>query len=269
MKNRRLAIAGLALATALGLAGCGTSSDKTASDAPSAGAGATTGAPAAGGSPDASSAASAELAAAAAKLAEDTVKVKTEMGSAMSMTGALDPKARKAEMTMTLGAGGTKTKVDILQLKNDMYLKFDGSLAKVVGESWMHIDATKLKAGSSFNQLQGNDPAGTQAMVKAMTDVQKTGANGYRGTLDLTKTPQYNKDSMKAMGAKASAVPFTATTDGQGRLVALNVEMESLMAGAGTMKTTYSDFGTAVDVEAPPASKVKELPANMAGLLNA
>ena len=254
MKNRRLAIAGLALATALGLAGCGTSSDKTASDAPSAGAGAASGAPAAGGSSDASSAASAELAAAAAKLAEDTVKVKTEMGSAMSMT---------------LGAGDTTTKVDIRQLKNDMYLKFDGSLAKAVGESWMHVDATKLKAGSSFNQLQGNDPAGTQAMVKAMTDVQKTGANGYRGTLDLTKTPQYNKDSMKAMGAKASAVPFTATTDGQGRLIALNIEMESLMAGAGTMKTTYSGFGTAVDVEAPPSSKVKELPANMAGLLNA
>jgi hypothetical protein len=265
MNNRRLAIAGLALATALGLAGCGTSSDKTPSGAPSAAAGATTGAPAAGGS----SAASAELAAAAAKLGEDTVRAKTKMGSAMSMTGVLDPKGRKAEMAMTLGAGGTSTKVEIRQLGNDLYLKFDGSLAKAVGESWMHVDATKLKAGSSFNQLQGNDPAGTQAMVKAMTDVQKTGANGYRGTLDLTKTPQYNKDSMKAMGAKASAVPFTATTDGQGRLVALNVEMESLMAGAGTMETTYSDFGAAVDVKAPPASKVKELPANMAGLLNA
>jgi hypothetical protein len=133
----------------------------------------------------------------------------------------------------------------------------------------MHIDAAKLKAGSSFNQLQSGDPGGAQAMAKAMTNVQKSGDHDFSGTLDLTKTPQYGKDSMKALGAKASTVPFTATTDDQGRLVALNVEMEGLMAGAGTMTMKYSGFGESVDVKAPAASKVKELPDNMSGLLNA
>jgi hypothetical protein len=39
------------------------------------------------------------------------------------------------------------------------------------------------------------------------------------------------------------------------------------MTGAGTMTTTYSDFGTKVDAAKPAGAK--ELPENMAGLLNA
>jgi hypothetical protein len=265
MKNRRLAIAGLALTTAFGLAGCGTAKESPTTTAPSVAGGATAPAPATGGSSEAA----AELVAAATKLGSDTFKLKTEMGSALSMTGSLDPKAKKAETEMSLGAAGSVTKVDVIQVDNDMYLKFDGSLAKVVGDGWMHIDSTKLKAGSSFNQLQSGDPGGAQALTKAMTNVQKSGDNTFSGTLDLTKTPQYNKDSMKALGAKASTVPFKAVTDAQGRLIALDVEMEGLMAGAGTMKMKYSGFGESVDVKAPAASKVKELPENMAGLLNA
>jgi hypothetical protein len=269
MKNRRLAIAGLALATALGLAGCGTDSDQTATNGPSAGGAASAGAQAQPGPGAGSREAGAELVAAASKLAESTVKIDTKMGDALSMNGALDPKAAKVKMAMVLGTTASSTRVDVIQIGNDMYLKFDGPLAKVVGGSWMHVDATKLKAGNSFNQLQGNDPAGTRAMTNAMTNVQKTGDHDFTGTLDLTKTPQYNKDSMKGLGAKASAVPFTAKTDAEGRLVELNVELQTILPGAGTMRSTYSGFGTKVDVEKPEASKVKELPANMTGLLNA
>jgi hypothetical protein len=261
MKNRRLAIAGLALTAALGLTACGTTADETPTSTTSA----PGGTPAANAPAAGSDAAAKELVAAAEKLAGDSFKVTSDMGNTLSTKGALDPKGKKAKMTVTLG-GGTATKVDIIQLADDMYLKFDGQLSQVVGKGWMHIDATKLKAGSSFNQLQGNDPAGTQAMAKAVTDVEKTG-NDFKGTLDLTKTPHYNKDSMKALGAKASAVPFTAKTDAEGRLVSMSVEMEGLMTGAGTMTTTYSDFGTKVDAVKP--SGAKELPENMAGLLNA
>jgi hypothetical protein len=261
MKNRRLAIVGLTLTAVVGLSACGTKADETPATASSAPGGVPAAEVPAAGSAEAAK----ELVAAAAKLTGDTFKVTSDMGKTLSTSGVLDPEGKKAKMTVTLG-GGTATKVDIIQLADDMYLKFDGQLAQMVGKTWMHIDASKLKAGSTFNQLQGDDPAGTQAMAKAVTNVVKTG-NDFKGTLDLTKTPQYNKDSMKALGAKASAVPFTAKTDDQGRLVAMSVEMEGLMTGAGTMTTTYSDFGTKVDVSKP--SGVKELPENMAGLLNA
>jgi uncharacterized lipoprotein YmbA len=261
MKNRHLAITGLTLVAALGLAGCGTTSEKATSVTPSAAASAP--------ATDTGTGAEAELVAAAAKLGQDTVKVDMAMGGAMSMTGMLDPRSGKADMAMALGAGTTETKVQLRQLKNDMYMKFEGSLAKSVGGTWMHLDAAKLKDGSSFNLLQGNDPAGTQAMVKAMTNVQKNGAHAFKGVLDMTKTPRFDKDSMKALGAKASTVPFTATSDDQGRLIEMNIEMGQIMAGAGTMRMKYSDFGTAVNVTAPPKSQVKELPASMSSLLNA
>jgi hypothetical protein len=262
MKNRRLTIAGLALAAALGLAGCGTDSDNTASNGPSAGGSASAAAPAAG-TPEAA----AELVAAATKLGESSMKIDSKVGDALSTTGTVDPKAGKVKTTMVLGVTGSATKVELIQIANDMYMKFTGPLAKVVGASWLHIDATKLKAGNSFNQLQNNDPAGAQAMAKAMANVQKTGDRDFKGTLDLTKTPQYNKDSLKAMGAKASAVPFTAKTDVEGRLVELTLDLQTVMAGAGTMKTTFSDFGTTVDVAKPAGAR--ELPPEMQSLLNA
>ena len=36
----------------------------------------------------------------------------------------------------------------------------------------------------------------------------------------------------------------------------------------GKVRTTYSDFGTPVSVEAPPAADVEELPAQLSSLLN-
>jgi hypothetical protein len=45
--------------------------------------------------------------------------------------------------------------------------------------------------------------------------------------------------------------------------------MSGIAAKAGTMKTTYSDFGTPVSVEAPPASQVEELPSQLKGVLTA
>ena len=262
MKNRRLAIAGLALTTAIGVAGCGTSSNDTSTGTPTDGT--TTAAPAAPAD------ATAELAAAAGKLAEDTAKVTVEMAGTMSMTGVVDPKAQKAVMEMTLGAGSGETKVQIRKVGTDMYMKFGGSLAKLAGEGkWLHVDAATLAAGSSFDIMPSDDPAGAQAMIKAMSNAESDGKGGFKGTLDLTKTPKFNKDAIKGLGNKATAVPFTATVDAQGRLSSMTVDMSGIAAGAGAMKTTYSDFGTAVDVKAPPASQVTEAPKEITGLLNA
>ena len=81
--------------------------------------------------------------------------------------------------------------------------------------------------------------------------------------------PTRNADSVKALGAKANAVPFTAKADDQGRLIELVIDMGAVMPSAGKMTTTYSDFGTEVRVEAPPAAEVIEMPKEMLGVVNA
>lgn len=269
MRNRRLAIAGLALAATLGLTGCGPLDGQAQPG---------TGAPAAAEQADPAAA----LTAAAQKLGEQSLRFDMEMIGAITASGAADPKAGNAQMSMDMGALGKGNKIELRKVGKDLYLKFGGAAGQLLssgesGKPWMHVDASKLPAGSSFNMMSPDDPAGTKAMISAMTKVERVGERGFKGTLDLAKSPTYNKKgALGALGA-AAVVPFTASTDDQGRLVELTLDMSSMTAatgasaapGGGKMKTTYSDFGTAVSVEAPPAAEVGELPSGLAGVLNA
>jgi len=132
---------------------------------------------------------------------------------------------------------------------------------------WMHIDAAKVPAGSPFS-MESNDPKSAAKLIESAAQVEKTGPGRFSGVLDMTKSPTVDADSIKALGAKANAVPFTAEADDQGRLVELVIDMAAVMPGAGKMTTTYSDFGTDVRVEAPPASEVIEMPKEMLGVVD-
>ncbi|GAB1642855.1 hypothetical protein [Krasilnikovia sp. MM14-A1259] len=258
MRNRRLAFAGLALATAITLTGCGPKDNATSAGAP---AGTATKQAATQADP------TTELAAAVAKLNQDTMRVSMTMAGSVHGGGVADPKAQTAELTMDMGDIGQGTKMQLRKVGTDIYLKIGGELGKVTGsgDKWMHLDATKLPAGSSVGMMSGDDPAGAKTLMKAVTEVKRSG-DTYTGTLDLSKSPQYNSDKLKALGGKATTVPFTARVDDQGRLTELTVDMERVAAGAGQLKSTYSDFGTAVSVSRPPKSEVTELPSQLKGI---
>ena len=262
MRIRRLAIAGVALAAAIGLSGCGT--DK---DAPS-GAGTATG-PAAEQAAQPADPAT-ELAAAATKLGEDSVKVRTSMAAGLNAEGAVDKAGDKMDMTMTLGEGDKGMKVAMRKVGADIYMKFDGALGSMLGArtgKWMHIDAAKVPAGSAFS-MENNDPKSAAKLIAAASQVRKTGDRSYQGVLDMTKGPNANADLQK-LGAKAQAVPFTAEADDQGRLVKLVIDVAAIAPTAGKMTTEYYDFGSPVSVQAPPSSQVVEMPKEMLGLVNA
>jgi hypothetical protein len=205
----------------------------------------------------------AELAAAAAKLGEQSMKVRMEMAGGVSVSGVADPKAQTADMSMSTGTGSGGTDIKMLRVGNDMWMKFGGSLGTLAGNGkWMHLDIKEMVNGAY------GDPAATAKMINATANVQRTGDHAFKGTLDLTKAQTVSKAAVKAMGDKANAVPFTARTDETGRLVELTVDMGGIAPGAGTMKSTYSDFGTPVSVKAPPAAQVEELPSQLKGILN-
>ncbi len=253
--TRRLAVAGIALFAALGLTACQTDKDGTATP--------TTAPPAVAHDP----AAAKELVAAAKKLGQDTVKVDMQMGGGVTMAGAMDPKAGKAEMTMKMTTG-EPSDIRIVKIDDDLYLKFSGGLGQLAGSNWMKLDAADLKAGSNFAIMPKGDPTGANALAKAATQVART-ADGYSGLLDISKAPTLNKDSLKALGAKSSTVPFTAKVDPSGRLVEMTVDMSQLSPSAGAMTTRYSGFGDTVTVKAPPSSQVTAPPKELAGLINA
>ncbi|RZU50009.1 hypothetical protein EV385_1768 [Krasilnikovia cinnamomea] len=258
MSNRRLAFAGLMLAAAVTVTGCGPNDKPAASGAPGAAA------------EQAAQPAdpTAELAAAVTLLNETTMKVSMTMVGGINMTGVADPKAQTADMKMTLGAAGQGTEMEVRKVGTDVYLKIGGELGKLAGGGgkWMHMDTTKLPGGSSLGALSGDDPAGTKTLMKAVTDVKRTGEGTFTGTIDLTKSPQFGADKLKELGGKVTAVPFTAKVE-QGRLVEMTVDMGGISPAAGKMTSTYSDFGTPVSVSRPDKSEITELPSEFKGLL--
>lgn len=191
-----------------------------------------------------------ELISAARKLGEDTLRVDMKaMG--MSMSVAMDPRARTGTSGLDLGEMGT---IDVLMVGKDFYLRMKG-IPGVSGK-WLHVDAAKL-AGTSFDIMPEGDPASANRLIQTIVEVERTAEHQFKGTLDLTKSPNADKET-KALGDKAKAVPFTAKTDEQGRLIELVTDMSSIQPSVGTMTTTYSNFGIAVSVQKPPASQVQE-----------
>ncbi|MFC0004592.1 hypothetical protein [Micromonospora siamensis] len=134
---------------------------------------------------------------------------------------------------------------------------------KAMKGKYQHLDRTRIKDADELSfDLEDVDPGDSDEMIKTISDVRKTGEGSYEGTLDVSKATDLDAidaPTVKALGAKAAALPFTAKLDPQGRLTEFAVQVPA--AGdnpAQTMKTTYADYGTATEVQAPPAAQVVE-----------
>jgi hypothetical protein len=251
MRTRRLTTAGLGAfaALALGLAGCAADDNTGSGTSGGATPGAATSAPAAG-------AAASKLAAAAQKLNDDTVTARLE-SAGITSTSAVDPKGDKASATMTITSTTGSADFAVRAVGDDVYIQADG-LPNVQAGKWLHIDGTKA-AGSSFDLIPDGDAAGAGRFLDTVADANETSPGSFSGTLDLTKMPTgSNGVSVNALGDKAKAVPFTASVDDQGRLTTLAIDMSAIDTKLGTLKTTYSDFGKPVSVEAPAAADTVE-----------
>lgn len=250
MKSRLSTITGLSLVAALtfGAAGCSNAtSGSTAPDARS-----TSSAP--------QESAADALTAATQRLYADTATVKLDLVG-MTATGAMDPANKKVAMAMSLSTGGQDMKINVVLVDKDVYMKIVGIPS--MPAKWLHLDAAKVGSGSPLGMLSQDDPAGARSMVKAMVDVERDGERGFKGTLDLTKSPTTAEETLKALGDKAKAVPFTARVDDQGRLVEFVLDMSAGNASLGKMTTTYADFGKAVTIDRPAASDTIEAPAEI------
>ena len=262
MAIRRVALIGLVLAGVIGISGCGPTEDQSAPAAP----------PSPSSSPSAEpDDPAAELAEAAARLADDTVRVRVAVTGQMTLTGVLDPRGQAAVAKVDMGAVDDGTQAEVRQVGKDVWIKLKGPVPAMLGGNgqWMHLSAAELSATSNFNVLPGDDPAGARAMIAAMTGIKRSGPHGFTGTMDLTRTSRYSAETLKALGAKAAFVPFTATTDAQGRLTALSTDLSAIVSGAGQLTTAFSDFGVPVDVERPPAAETTELPSELKSVIDA
>jgi hypothetical protein len=187
-------------------------------------------------------------------------------GQAQEMTG----EARFGDSGVEMKASSTGAQaMDLILVGKAMYMK---SPALGTGDKWLKIDLSD--PNSLFGMIgKATDP---EVMFKAMESPKKlelvggeevdgVETNHYRITMDPTS---YLK-AMDFPAAMADMLPKELVTDmwvdadNLPRKFAQTVEVKAPNGGpttTGNTEGTYSDFGTDVEIEAPPASEVTEQP---------
>jgi hypothetical protein len=161
--------------------------------------------------------------------------------------------------------------------------RFDGSFGIGAGEAlvigptlyvrgvaedpdlWLRIDTRRLAPGNVL--AQATDPTVPTGYLDAVSAARRTGPGQYAGTIDVARlakaagSDRNARELLALLGTDPSAASFEATVDGAGRLATLAVTVTRRGSTAATTVTTrYHDFGTPVEVAAPPADSVRDAP---------
>ena len=185
-------------------------------------------------------------------------------------SGAFDYSKKTGRLDLhvgSLGAGGGATIVERIT-GGALYLQLPTAPGSFYKLELSDLAGTSLAAGSDPTSSLGS-LAGVSGEVSKVGTEQVRGekTTHYRGTIDVQKAlarlTGVNRDlvqkSLVANGVKT--LPFDAYLDAQGRLRKY-VQHVTLTAKGQTADSTTTvelyEFGTKVDVTAPPASQVKD-----------
>lgn len=191
-------------------------------------------------------------------------------------TGAVDPVAKNATVDVKGLEQGTNVEIQALQFGADLYGKFDlGSAGDaqfgIDPTKWMKVDQSKLTGPNAKPfDLTSGDALDVAGLVAGLNSVQQTDATHLAGTVDLTKATGASAPSageLTTAGAPAKTTPFTATLDGQGRLVELKVDADSFNKDL-TFDIAFSAFGSATPISAPAASDIIPAPDAVYQIMN-
>jgi hypothetical protein len=194
--------------------------------------------------------------AAAAGLAKEPFKLKfASLGQ--QATGSVDPVAKVSEIATTLDNGATIT---ARQFGTEQFVQVTGDTATAlhaVPGKWMRVDTKGLPSGNPLSPDRNQAAAGAN-LLKNAKSVRLDGPGAYSGQVDLSRGGAAQLPS--SVTGKLKAVPFTASLDSQGRFVSLAFDLNSVVSGAGELKSTYSDYGVPVSVARPAAGETVAMP---------
>lgn len=183
----------------------------------------------------------------------------------------------KISMTMSMPGGGGQ-EIETRMIGKTVYMNMGGN--------WMKTSLDQLGQGGA-QSAEMNDPTKLLEFAQKagkITGSEKTTLNGeptthYTIDLDFQKLSQEagqltgaSKDMLEGIDAK---VPMEVWLDGDELPVKMTMDMGEMMKkvaekaggnasqmaqGGMTMEMNYSDWGTPVNVEEPPADQVQEMP---------
>ncbi len=216
------------------------------------------------------------LSAGVAKLATASYNVKGT-GSDLTASGSVDATARAAFLNMSTPIGSGQTlKMDTVVAGGSVYLKMDAGIANkslhLNPKTWMLIDMSKIgkNVAMPLDSADLSDPLDVAGLDQGITNVIRMDGTHYAGTIDLTQTGGTSSpdlDDLAKVGAKAKAVPFTATLDAQGRLLTFTVN-GSKISKALQFGLVFSNYGAAAKTVAPAAGSTVKASSSIYSLLN-
>ena len=201
-----------------------------------------------------SAAASEQLVAAVAKLDGQSLKY-TITGNQGTLSGGFDPTTGGITLR-----GGTTTKLEYVILDDDVYLKgFDPQ------GRWWHLSLSRFPSGSTFRLLA--DPLFGIKFLTTARNIKQEPPGTFTGTLDVTKvtagavTSQIADLLAKGDPAGATAVPFTATVDGQGRLTGVKATFTGVSkSGRLPYELKIVEYGATAPAVRPSRAETVEAP---------
>ena len=199
-------------------------------------------------------AASEQLAAAVAKLDGQSLKY-TITGNQGTLAGGFDTSTGGITLS-----GGTTTKLEYVILDDDVYLKgFDPQ------GRWWHLSVSRFPSGSTFRLLAA--PLFGVKFLTTARDVKQDAPGTFTGTLDVTKVAADGvTDKIADLLAKgdpdgATAVPFTATVDSQGRLAGMKVTFTGVSkSGRLPYELRIVEYGATAPAVRPSRAETVEAP---------
>jgi len=191
--------------------------------------------------------------------------------------GVVDPKGKRVSMTTSYKEpelGFTLT-MSYLVVETDQWVKisFDKKIPGLpqLPKKWLKVDPAKVK-DDVLEGVDDPDPIAAGILFGAINEVKESKPGTFAGTLDLTKAADaqvVDEDGLKALGAKAKSVAFTAALDDAGRLSTLDIKVPAYAkVKAFTHHATYGQYGSAAAVEPPAASASQKAPEEAYELLN-
>ncbi len=205
-------------------------------------------------------------------------------GAGSTAEGQVHQPSQSAELRVRIGEPGDDLAMtlDLVHARPDSWVKLDLSGAAADGVpgrdklnlgKYQHLDQDRIRGnrnlGFDFDRV---DPAGSKVLTQAVTEVRVTGDGAYAGTIDVSKAAEagsLDQDLITALGAQANSVPFTATTDAQGRLTELVLQLPAAgEAAAQEIRVTYHDYGNATAAQKPSADQVVEAPPELYNLFD-
>lgn len=195
-----------------------------------------------------------------------TMKMTSKDGDAGQMVAVMDKPNKLGKTTTTIASEGSVMKMETMYIGSDLYTKMtmDGKalLSEDAGK-WNRIDTGRLPEDNTLGLKAGDfDPSGSAVYFRAAVKVQRVDEHHFSGTFDASKAVDAStltKKDVAKLGPAGKAVPFTATTDSEGRLVEMMIDMPAIGEDPATkMTATYSDFGAPASITKPAASEVTD-----------